>query len=507
VRKYLFIGVGLELIGWMIDIAREQSPKEEVLDEWISRSEAAGYNTIGFYLEHRFRYESAPWAAARGALSPETVRRLIEKHSRIRCIPFLNTLGHMEGFIRSEGGQWLAEGTPENSSQICPSRTECVDFVKSLIEDTAKCFRDEWIHLGGDETWQLGECPLCKERAEKIGKARIYAQHYKELCETVLEMGKKRPCMWGDMLLAHPEAMHFIPKETVIFDWQYGGSPNSSTELFRKEGFDVVCCPALHTFDAGWCYWDVSKKNIDEHRDAARSLGALGVCVTTWEFLYFSSYFSVMPLIFAIGRHLAHGEDWDEALSYEGGEIYAEVAQTLGVEIPFRSKFLGGGWRNLRRNFVENSDIFALWREWREEACSEIGDRILASINRVKQKLFETDSMRFPLALHEVAIEWVRKIESARILYEKRDLAGFVLEFAEAAEVLSSLSSYLAEIAKQGGSLGDLMRLRRMISQQVDVLEKVRMLGEVDSHSYLPAFELLIHPRFVPGGQAGWDCR
>lgn len=490
----------------MIDIAREQSPKEEVLDEWLSRSKAAGYNAVGFYLEHRFHYESAPWVAGRGALSPETVRRLIEKHPDIRCIPFLNTLGHMEGFIRSEGGQWLAEGAPEKSSQICPSRAECVDFAKSLIADVAKCFHDEWIHLGGDETWQLGECPLCMERAEKIGKGGIYAEHYKELCETVLEMGK-RPCLWGDMLLAHPEAMHLIPKETVIFDWQYGAPPNQTTERFRKEGFDVVCCPTLHTFDASWCLWDLSKKNIDEHRDAALSVGALGVCVTTWEFFYFSSYFSVMPLVFAIGRHLAHREDWEKALIEEGGEIYAEVVQILGVDIPSLSKFLGSGWRNLRKNFVENADIFALWREWREEACSEVGDTILANIDRAKQKLLENDPMRFPLTLHEVAIEWVRKIESARILYGKRDLAAFVLEFSEAAELLSSLSSYLAEIARQGGSLGDLMRLRRMISQQVDVLEKVRMLGDLDARAYLPAFEVLLHPHFVPGGQAGWDCK
>ena len=94
----------MQFIGWMYDIAREQAPSEDRLREVLGRSKAAGYTAVGLYLEHRFAYPSAPWAAAQGCLTPDVVRRLRAEAvpTGLRVVPFLNTLGHMEGFIRSE---------------------------------------------------------------------------------------------------------------------------------------------------------------------------------------------------------------------------------------------------------------------------------------------------------------------------------------------------------------------------------------------------------------------
>ncbi|GIV01861.1 MAG: hypothetical protein KatS3mg015_0691 [Fimbriimonadales bacterium] len=119
----------MQFVGWMMDIAREQSPSYEFLEEVASRSLDAGYNVLGLYLEHRFAYPSAPWAADVGALTTKTVQRLTKSFSPkgLRVIPFLNTLGHMEGFVRAEGGQQYAEGeTTRGSAQICPSNQEAV---------------------------------------------------------------------------------------------------------------------------------------------------------------------------------------------------------------------------------------------------------------------------------------------------------------------------------------------------------------------------------------------
>ncbi|MEM4409374.1 MAG: hypothetical protein QXI19_11605, partial [Candidatus Caldarchaeum sp.] len=142
----------MEFIGWSYDIAREQNPHETFLTEILARSLNAGYNAIGLYMEHRFAYPSAPWAVGPGALTPQQVSHLQDEFrpKGLRIIPFLNTLGHMEGFIRAEGGQRFAEGEGEWSLQICPSRSEGREFARSLVMDAMKVFQDEWIHLGGD---------------------------------------------------------------------------------------------------------------------------------------------------------------------------------------------------------------------------------------------------------------------------------------------------------------------------------------------------------------------
>src|SRR4030042_67316 len=148
----------MNFIGWSCDIAREQSPREDALREMLRRSAAVGYNAIGLYLEHRFAYPSAPWAAGPRCLTPEVGRRLLADAGRqgggnaaggagprvgaqMRIIPLLNTLGHMEGFIRAEGGQWLAEGRAVfGGEQMCATRPECVRFVRGLIADVLDVF-------------------------------------------------------------------------------------------------------------------------------------------------------------------------------------------------------------------------------------------------------------------------------------------------------------------------------------------------------------------------------
>ncbi|MGE3181267.1 MAG: family 20 glycosylhydrolase, partial [Phycisphaerae bacterium] len=291
-----------KFIGWMYDIAREQSPRPHVLRDMLRQSLESGYNAVGFYLEHRFAYASAPWAADRGVVTPALVKELQEEFTPqgLRIIPFLNTLGHMEGFVRAEEGRKYAEGSRFGTEQICPSREECVRFAKNLIDDAIDAFADDWLHIGGDEPWQLGTCPLCKQRVDEVGKAGLYGEFYRDLCDYVLEKGK-RPGLWADMLNEHPDALEYLPKETILFDWQYDKRPLETSQKLRDAGFDIICAPALHTYDAAWCHLDQSIDNIEAHKRDAEALGALGVLLTTWEMAYFTQYATVMPIIYAVG--------------------------------------------------------------------------------------------------------------------------------------------------------------------------------------------------------------
>ncbi|MCH7871103.1 MAG: family 20 glycosylhydrolase [Planctomycetes bacterium] len=496
----------MDFIGWSIDIAREQWPSEAWLSRVLADSRDAGYNAVGLYLEHRYAYPSAPWAAGEGCLPPEVVRRLVEKFKDTgpRIIPFINTLGHMEGFIRSEGGQWLGEGPAAGalSLQMCPSRSECVDFARGLVSDILDVFTDEWIHLGGDETKQLGQCPRCAARAETIGKAGIYAEYYAPLCRWVIERGR-RPCLWGDMLLAHPEAMDAIPRETLIFDWQYESRPAESTRKFREHGFDVICCPAIQTYNSGWCFLDASQRNIDQHAEDAGVCDALGVLVTTWEFKCFSSYASVMPLIMAAARRLARGEEWDAAIEAVAGPAYARVADILGNRIPAASAFLAPDtWRHLRDRLVMRCDPFELWREWRQEACSDTGDTVLALCNEAAESIASDSELRFPIELHQVAVQWVRQIERAAGHYTERDFAAAARAVADGASVLERLRPELKRIAAGGGSAADVHRLTSLQAKVAAAAERIGMLAAPTG--YIPSFETIVRDRHIQDDQAAW---
>ncbi len=395
----------MNFIGWTYDIAREQSPGEDRLHDLVWRSSDAGYGAMGLYLEHRFAYPSVPWAAAPGCLTQKAVRRLGEtgRQAGVRLIPFLNTLGHMEGFIRSEGGAWLAEGTREGVLQLCPSREDCVSFALNLVDDAMDAFGDEWVHLGGDEAYQLGECPRCAERAESIGKEGLYAEFFGRLCRHVIERGR-RPCLWGDMLIRFPAAMEGIPRETVIFDWHYEGVSPVTAPMFRKRGFDVVSCPAIRSYDSGWCFLDETRRVIDAHAEEAGRSGAEGVCVCSWEFFGFSPFSSVLPVIMAAGRRISGGADWAAALEEEGGAAWARAAEALGSRIPGMSKFLApGAMRSLRGRLALRSDPFGLWRDWRRVNTEEEPFEILDACEEALRDLEEESPLRFPLGFGWIA--------------------------------------------------------------------------------------------------------
>lgn len=495
----------MRFIGWMYDIAREQSPKEPILRDMLSRSLNAGYNAVGFYLEHRFVYKTAPWAAGPGALQPDLVRKMIGEFPDLRLIPFLNVLGHMEGFIRSEGGQWLSEGPSPGSQQMCPSRKECVDFARGLISDALEVFTDEWVHLGGDETTQLGQCALCAERAESVGKAGIYEDYFVPLCEWLVSLGK-RPCIWGDMLLEHPSVLERLPKQTIIFDWQYWDDPSPSTQKFLDAGFEVVCCPSVHTYDSGWCYLDLTHKNIDDHKKCASDLNALGVLVTTWEFSFFTNYASTMPVIYSAGRRLANAEEWQEALSREGGEGYAKAAQIMGNDVPNCSEFLKApGWRRLRDSFIIRQNPFYLWQDWREEACGQVGDHILRLCEESERYLDENSPLLSAIALHKIAIEFVRLAESCYVAYKQE--GAWPKHFRiESVKLLTGLYAIAQHCALHGGSLADPFRAMKLMNVADGPAHLFStFFDEVYANAiHRPSFEVVTHEAFIPGDQAAW---
>ncbi len=505
------------LTAWMIDVAREQSPSDDWLDQVLSRSAAAGYDAVGLYLEHRFAYACAPWAAGEGCLTAERIRALCERR-RLgpRITPFINTLGHMEGFIRSEGGQWLGEGERPGSLQLCPSRRECVELVERMIDEVIDAFDDEWVHIGGDEAKQLGECPRCRERAASIGPAGLYAEHYAALCRRVIQRGR-RPCLWGDMLLKHPQAMAALPRETLIFDWQYDTRPGPTSRIFRDAGFDVVCCPSVQTYNSGWCFLDATRRNIDEHAADAGECGALGVLVTTWEFSSFSHYGGILPLMYAAGRRLKRGEDWQSALVAEGGERYSRAARLLGEDIPAAAAFLAPGtWRQLRDRLVMRGNPFELWRAWRDEACAQPGEAILRLCDAAERELAKPEGdardaaseLRLPIELHRVAVQWVRLAESAYGRYAQRDVAGCAAALGAGIALLDRLRPELARIAEAGGSRADPRRLDALQDHVRRVVGRLRQLSAKVARpapvAYLPAFETIIHDAWTAADQAAW---
>jgi len=332
---------------WTYDLAREQSPTIDHLRRFCDLSLESGYNAIGLYLEHRFAYPSTPWSHGKGCLIPEIVQTLQQEYRTLQIIPFINLLGHFEGFLYTEEGRQYSE-LLFKGMQACPSKPEFVELANGILDDTLAIFESSIIHIGGDETQHLGACPQCKARVaeyeKKIGvdgKAKLFGEHFAPLIEKVIDAGR-RPGIWGDMLHAHPDAMSALHKATLVFDWQYFQTAGMTSQKFRAQGFDMVYCPAFHTYNATWLHLPQSERNVRENAVSAANDMAYGVCVTTWECGLFGNYETLIPAIRASGEILKRGQEIADQIEEDkkaGGGNELELAGQLQLPIPTDDTF------------------------------------------------------------------------------------------------------------------------------------------------------------------------
>lgn len=495
---------------WMYDLAREQAPTLSHLRRIFQLTRGAGYTHIGLYLEHRFAYPSAPWAHGARCLTPEMVRTLRAEFPDLQVVPFLNLLGHFEGMFQTERGKRFAEERMKGL-QACPSNPEFVELATRLLDDALAVFDSEIIHIGGDETYQLGRCPRCAEVVANApegsdGKALLYGNHFRPLAERVLNAGR-RPAVWADMFDDHPSALGIFPPSTLLFDWRYFSGPRETSAKLRQKGFDVVCCPAIQTYNALWMHLPQSERNVNDHARDAAEVGARGVCVTTWECGLMGAYDTLFPALRACGRILSEGPRdgaFLEAYGEEGAD-YREWAELLGCRLQECGGIFAHGTRrsSLKCRLLLLRNPFLAWFFHADELCGEAGTKALDVLEKAAN-VAPNEASRNVALFGIAAVEFVRFAESAAQSYAKGDANFAVSRLAMARQVFDDLGQIARETHERiGGSLADIERCR-LSREHVDrVIRRIRQYGS-GQLGYVPAFEVITHPEFVPHDQACW---
>jgi hypothetical protein len=143
----------------------------------------------------------------------------------------------------------------------------------------------EYFHIGGDETYLLGFCDLCSQKAETDGKSKLYVDHIKMLCEIVIGLGK-RPVLWADIALKYPDALGELPEGTIFIDWNYGWKPDQfgDVEALSESGFEVWGAPSLRSSPDNYyiTMWEKHFRNFRDFIPVGKELGYQGMILTSW---------------------------------------------------------------------------------------------------------------------------------------------------------------------------------------------------------------------------------
>ena len=158
-------------------------------------------NMLIWEWEDKFAYPSHPEIGAPGAFTMEEMQALTRyaQQYHIQIVPLVQGLGHVSYLLKWPQHSHLREIESSNW-ELCPLKEGSYDLLFDLWEDAMEATPgSEYIHIGTDESWELGSCDECKTKSEEIGISGLYHLFIKKSGEHLQKEGRKVMCWEGPM--------------------------------------------------------------------------------------------------------------------------------------------------------------------------------------------------------------------------------------------------------------------------------------------------------------------
>lgn len=199
--------------------------------------------------------------AGGGVVEKEDLADLITYIRRfgIDVIPEVQSLGHVQfltlphpdiaelpagGLQTEETDLRLADIPPNDfyAHSFCPSNPKSYMILFDILDEIIEVTKPrKFVHMGHDEVYQIGVCPVCRSR----DPAELFASDIRRIHDHLAEKGL-RMMIWSDMLqpvssyrTVHASSM--IPKDIVLLDfiWYFHMEEDIETNL-TEQNFSVV---------------------------------------------------------------------------------------------------------------------------------------------------------------------------------------------------------------------------------------------------------------------------
>ena len=239
-------------------------------------------NVYAPYIEDIFRFKSYPQIGrGRGDLTAAEMKELdaYAKRYHVQLIPIFETLGHWENILLLPEFSRYAEFPGAHTLNV--SDESIYTMLDQMIGELSGAFSSPYFNIAADESWDVG-LGASKQRVEASDLATVHAEHYKRLF-AILKKYKKKPMMYGDILLNNPAILEKIPKDVTIVDWHYGASDHyPSVEVLKKAGFPYVVSPAVWNFAGPFPNYINTFVNVENLNRDGFVNGSLGILASNW---------------------------------------------------------------------------------------------------------------------------------------------------------------------------------------------------------------------------------
>jgi len=238
----------LALRGYHLNLSALSRMTMDELCSMIKWAAEAKLNALLIEYDNRFPLPAYAASLSPDALSDADVSRLVSTAESygMTVIPLMQTMGHLEYLLRDPACESIRE-VKDAPAQLCLRNPDSLTFIKGIIDRYLELHPHcRYLHIGGDETRQLGRCPDCAAYVKEHGLGRLYGDFMNELIDYVCSKGVT-PLVYDDMLCSHPDALDALDRRAVIVYWDYWATAPEMPHLIARYG------PApTYTLDRRW---------------------------------------------------------------------------------------------------------------------------------------------------------------------------------------------------------------------------------------------------------------
>ncbi len=288
--------------GAMVDMSRNAVMKVDTVKIMLRKMALMGLNSFMLYTEDTYEIKEYPYFGhMRGRYTKEEIKEL-DKYALtlgIELIPCIQMLGHLATHLL-----WSAAAKyKDTQNTLLVGSDETYALIDAMLKTVSECFTSKRIHIGMDETHDLGVGNYLKKNGYRE-REEIYFEHLEKIRDMALSYGLK-PMMWSDMFFRlegknlsdfadydmrvkiTEETVKKVPKGIQPVFWDYY-HPNKEfyTDNIQKHYYLF----GKNTVFAGgvWCWssfcpiYSLSYKNTLPALEACKETGIKEIIATIW---------------------------------------------------------------------------------------------------------------------------------------------------------------------------------------------------------------------------------
>jgi hexosaminidase len=243
---------GLEITDWP-DIrqraihydTKHHQDKASYVKSFIKDLSRYKVNMLVWEWEDKFAYPSHPEIGAPGAFTMEEMKEFTRyaKQYHIQLVPLVQGLGHVSFILKWPQYRNLREIESSNF-EFCPLKDESYALLNDLWKDAMEATPgSEYIHIGSDETYELGECEQCRAKAAEIGRSGLYQLFINRSAKN-LTAQKRKVMAWETPMgwkIGESPAKGIEPVPGLVFteSYDYETPEMKYVKESRSMGFEV----------------------------------------------------------------------------------------------------------------------------------------------------------------------------------------------------------------------------------------------------------------------------